>query len=132
MRDMLPADMDRFRRIETAFRDVCLGWGYEEVRTPTIEHLYLFTQAGTLSPQMLDRVYSFLDYDGWTGERVVLRPDSTIPAVRLFAEHMADRTTPGSSTCRTSSASTRATTTARTGSAASSCSATRTRMAMSS
>jgi histidyl-tRNA synthetase len=91
MRDMLPADMARFRRIEAAFRDVALGWGFEEVRTPTIEHLYLFTQAGTLSPQMLDRVYSFLDYDGWTGERVVLRPDSTIPAVRLFAEQMAER-----------------------------------------
>ncbi len=91
MRDMLPADMERFRRIELTFRDVCLGWGYEEVRTPTIEHLYLFTSAGTLSPQMLDRVYSFLDWDGWSGERVVLRPDSTIPTVRLFTEHMAGR-----------------------------------------
>jgi len=91
MRDILPGEMARFRRIEAAFREVCLGWGYEEVRTPTIEQLYLFTQAGTLSPQMLDRVYSFLDYDGWTGERVVLRPDSTIPAVRLFAEQMAER-----------------------------------------
>lgn len=89
MRDLLPAAMARFRRIEAAFRDVALGWGYEEVRTPTIEQLYLFTQAGTLSPQMLDRVYSFLDYDGWTGERVVLRPDSTIPTVRLFNEQMA-------------------------------------------
>jgi len=88
MRDMLPADMQTFRRIEGAFLDVCLGWGYHEVRTPTIEHLYLFTQAGTLSPQMLDRVYSFLDWDGWTGERVVLRPDSTIPAVRLFVENL--------------------------------------------
>jgi histidyl-tRNA synthetase len=91
MRDMLPDEMERFRRVELTFRDVCLGWGYEEVRTPTIEHLYLFTSAGTLSPQMLDRVYSFLDWDGWSGERVVLRPDSTIPAVRLFAENMEDR-----------------------------------------
>ena len=91
MRDLLPADMERFRRTELTFRDVCLGWGYEEVRTPTIEHLYLFTAAGTLSPQMLDRVYSFLDWDGWSGERVVLRPDSTIPTVRLFTESLADR-----------------------------------------
>lgn len=89
MRDMLPADMERFRRIEAAFRDVCLGWGYGEIRTPTIEHLHLFTATGTLSPQMLGRVYSFLDWDGWSGERVVLRPDSTIPAVRLYAEQMA-------------------------------------------
>ena len=33
---------------------------------------------------MLDRVYSFLDWDGWSGERVVLRPDSTLPAVRWY------------------------------------------------
>ena len=90
MRDMLPDDMVRFRRIEGAFRETCLGWGYQEVRTPTVEHLFLFTQAGTLSPQMLDRVYSFLDWDGWSGERVVLRPDSTIPTVRLFLEDMED------------------------------------------
>ncbi len=89
MRDMLPSDMERFRTIEQAFRDVCLGWGYGEVRTPTIEHLHLFTAAGTLSPQMLGRVYSFLDWDGWSGERVVLRPDSTIAAARLFVERMA-------------------------------------------
>jgi histidyl-tRNA synthetase len=89
MRDMLPPEMERFRRVERAFRDVCLGWGYGEVRTPTIEHLHLFTAAGTLSPQMLGRVYSFLDWDGWSGERVVLRPDSTIPAVRLYTEQMA-------------------------------------------
>jgi len=88
MRDLLPADMARFRRVEAAFRDVCLAWGYREVRTPTIEHLHLFTAAGTLSPHMLGRVYSFLDWDGWSGERVVLRPEATIGAARLFVEHM--------------------------------------------
>jgi histidyl-tRNA synthetase len=90
MRDMLPDDMERFRRIESAFRTACLGWGYREVRTPTIERLHLFTAAGTLSPQMLDRVYSFLDWDGWSGERVVLRPDSTIPVARLYVEKLND------------------------------------------
>jgi len=90
MRDILPDEMRRFRRIEQAFRQVCLGWGYREIRTPTIEHLYLFTSAGTLSPQMLERVYSFLDWDGWSGERVVLRPDSTIPAARLYLEHLSE------------------------------------------
>jgi histidyl-tRNA synthetase len=90
MRDMLPADMERFRVIESAFREACLGWGYREVRTPTIERLHLFTAAGTLAPQMLDRVYSFLDWDGWSGERVVLRPDSTIPVARLYIEKLKD------------------------------------------
>ena len=91
MRDMLPDDMARFRRIERAFRDEMRAWGYEEIRTPTIERLHLFTSAGTLSPQLLERVYSFLDWDGWSGERVVLRPDATIPAARLFGESLGGR-----------------------------------------
>lgn len=88
MRDLLPDEMERVRAIESAFAGACRAWGYREVRTPVIEPLHLFTSAGTLSPQTLDRVYSFLDWDGWSGERVVLRPDSTIPTARLYAEHL--------------------------------------------
>jgi histidyl-tRNA synthetase len=88
MRDLLPPEMARFRRVEEAFLRTCRSWGYEEVRTPTIEYLHLFTAAGTLSPQTLHRVYSFLDWDGWSGERVVLRPEGTIPAARLYTEHL--------------------------------------------
>src|SRR5262245_11922616 len=88
MRDLLPAQMTRFRRIEDAFVATMRAWGYDELRTPALEHLHLFTSAGTLSPQLLERVYSFLDWDGWSGERVVLRPDGTIPAARLFVERL--------------------------------------------
>ena len=90
MRDLLPEDMARFRRIEAEFRGCCTGWGYQEIRTPTLEYLHLFTSAGTLSPDMLGRVYSFLDWDGWSGERVVLRPDGTIPTARLYVENFPD------------------------------------------
>jgi len=88
MRDLLPDEMARVRRVEDAFAATCAAWGYSEVRTPVIEPLHLFTSAGTLSPQTLERVYSFLDWDGWSGERVVLRPDSTIPAARMYAERL--------------------------------------------
>jgi histidyl-tRNA synthetase len=37
---------------------------------------------------MLNKVYSFLDWDGWSGERVVLRPDGTIPVARLYIENL--------------------------------------------
>jgi histidyl-tRNA synthetase len=87
MRDLLPEEMERVRDVEQAFVATCRSWGYREIRTPAIEPLHLFTAAGTLSPQTLERVYSFLDWDGWSGERVVLRPDSTIPAARLYGEH---------------------------------------------
>jgi len=90
-RDLLPDDMERFRQVEDAFRNSCLNWGYREIRTPTLEYIHLFTAAGTLTPSMLGRVYSFLDWDGWGGERVVLRPDGTIPAARLYSENLADQ-----------------------------------------
>ena len=76
----------RFRAVERAFLDTTAEHGYQEIRTPTIEPLHLFTATGALSPQLLDRVYSFLDWDGWSGERVVLRPDTTVPAARWYAE----------------------------------------------
>ncbi|MFA5629199.1 MAG: ATP phosphoribosyltransferase regulatory subunit [Dehalococcoidales bacterium] len=82
--DLTPDDMRAFRLVEDTFRDCCLGWGYDEIRTPTIEYLHLFTSAGTLTPDMLSKVYSFLDWDGWSGERVVLKPDGTIPAARYY------------------------------------------------
>ena len=88
-RDLSPEEMVRFRLIEGLFRDRCLKWGYQEVKTPTIEYLHLFTSAGTLTPSMLGKVYSFLDWDGWSGERVVLRPDGTIPIARLYIDTMA-------------------------------------------
>jgi len=87
-RDLRPEEMEKFRYIESVFRESCIKWGYSEIRTPTLEYLYLFTSAGTLTPGMLRRVYSFLDWDGWSGERVVLRPDGTIPAARLYIDEM--------------------------------------------
>lgn len=86
MRDLLPDRMRAFRRVEDAFREAARRWGYEELRTPTVESYSLFTAAGALTPEMLAGVYSFLDWDGWSGERVVLRYDSTIPVARAAAE----------------------------------------------
>ncbi|OGN99284.1 MAG: hypothetical protein A2Y58_04485 [Chloroflexi bacterium RBG_13_51_52] len=88
MRDMSPVEMAVFRWVVGICRDCYIKWGYREVRTPTIEYLHLFTSAGTLTPGMLGKVYSFLDWDGWSGERVVLRPDGTIPVARLYTESM--------------------------------------------
>ncbi|MFC2040181.1 ATP phosphoribosyltransferase regulatory subunit [Chloroflexota bacterium] len=85
-RDIAGPDMAAFRKVGQVFSQACAGWGYREVKTPTIEYLHLFTSVGTLTPQMLAKVYTFLDWDGWSGERVVLRPDGTIPVARLYVE----------------------------------------------
>jgi histidyl-tRNA synthetase len=91
MKDLLPSDMEKYRLVCDTFTKSCLSWGYQEVKPPTLESLHLFTSAGTLTPGMLGKVYSFLDWDGWSGERVVLRPDGTIPAARLYTEQMDSR-----------------------------------------
>jgi len=91
MRDLLPDDMRRFRYIEDTFRNCCVKWGYREVRTPSLEYLHLFTATGTLTPSKLGKAYSFLDWNGWSGERVVLRPDGTIPIARLYIENLSQR-----------------------------------------
>jgi histidyl-tRNA synthetase len=88
-RDFGPEEMARFRLVEDTFRDSCEAWGFREVKTPTLEYLHLFTSTGTLTPGMLEKVYSFLDWDGWSGERVVLRPDNTIPVARLYIDCLA-------------------------------------------
>jgi histidyl-tRNA synthetase len=89
MIDLSGTQMRRLRHVEDCFSDLARTWGFEEIRTPLIEHLHLYTRAGTLSPQLLGRVYSFLDWDGWSGERVVLRPDSTVAVARLYGERYA-------------------------------------------
>lgn len=85
-RDLSPEEMTRFRLVEGVFSDCCRKGGYQEIRTPTLEYLHLFTSTGTLTPGALGKVYSFLDWDGWSGERVVLRPDGTIPVARSYIE----------------------------------------------
>lgn len=89
MRDLDPATMATFRAVERVFLDVTRRAGYAEIRTPTVEPLHLYTSSGSLSPQLLDRTYSFLDWDGWSGERVVLRPDATVATARWFVEQVA-------------------------------------------
>ncbi|MBI2858206.1 MAG: histidine--tRNA ligase family protein [Chloroflexi bacterium] len=89
--DMLPDEMARFRHLDELFRDSCLKSGYHEIRTPTLEYMHLFTSTGTLTSGKLGNVYSFLDWDGWSGERVVLRPDCTIPVARMYIESAPDR-----------------------------------------
>jgi histidyl-tRNA synthetase len=90
MRDLGPEAMRRFRAVERVFLDTVAARGYQEIRTPTIEPLHLFTATAALSPALLDRVYSFLDWDGWSGDRVVLRPDATVPAARWYEQHWRD------------------------------------------
>lgn len=86
--DLTAEEILRFRKLEHTFLSRCRHFGYEEIRTSTIEPLYIFTALGGLSDAKLRRMYSFIDWDGWSGERVAIRPDSTTCVARFYGDHL--------------------------------------------
>ncbi len=86
--DMTINESIRFRKLEKSFLSRCSHFGYNEIRTSTIEPLYIFTAPGALSEDKLRRIYSFIDWDGWSGERVALKPDSTACVARFYRDHL--------------------------------------------
>jgi histidyl-tRNA synthetase len=89
--DLSVEDVAGFRKLEKVFLNRCSQFGYQEIKTSTIEPLHIFAGKGVLSHTKLRRIYSFIDWDGWTGERVALRPDSSICVARFYNEHLADK-----------------------------------------
>jgi histidyl-tRNA synthetase len=81
-------NLKKFQVIEKIFRDVLNANNFTEIRTTTIQPLNLYTSAGTLTPSMLHGTYSFLDWDGWSGERIVLRPDVTVPVAQWYLNNI--------------------------------------------
>lgn len=63
---------------------VILGrWGYQEVATPTFEHLELFTRKSGES--VLEEIYSFKDKGG---RDLALRPELTAPVMRMYVTEL--------------------------------------------
>jgi len=88
--DLTIQEVEYFRNIENEFLKRCRQFGYKEIKTGTIQPLHIYTALGTLSPNRLRRMYSFLDWDGWSGERVVLKPDSSPSVVRFYSDNLYD------------------------------------------
>tara|TARA_Y100001970_G_scaffold294137_1_gene447414 strand:+ start:2191 stop:2958 length:768 start_codon:yes stop_codon:yes gene_type:complete len=80
--------LEAYQSIENDFRTFLINKNFTEIRTATIQPLNLYTAAGTLTPNMLHETYSFLDWDGWSGERIVLRPDVTVPAAQWYLDNI--------------------------------------------
>ncbi|CAN2044099.1 Histidyl-tRNA synthetase [Candidatus Magnetomoraceae bacterium gMMP-1] len=77
-----------FRKLEKAFLSRCSHFGYNEIKTSTIQPLHIFTESNAISPSKLKEAYSFLDWNGWSGERVALKLDSTTCVARLYGEKL--------------------------------------------
>lgn len=87
MRDFLPEDLRRRRRVEQAVRELFRSYNYEEIETPVVEYYDLF--AAKSGEEITQRMYIFSDL---SGRKLALRPEGTAPVARIIATKL--RTTP--------------------------------------
>jgi histidyl-tRNA synthetase len=82
-RDFLPEDTRKRRYIENKLHQTAKRWGYNEIKTPTFEHIELFTLKS--GEGILGEIYNFKD----KGEReIALRPELTAPVLRLYVNEL--------------------------------------------
>jgi histidyl-tRNA synthetase len=86
MNDILPADIGLWQYFESAVRDWLASYGYQEMRTPILEHTGLFKRAiGEVTDIVEKEMYTFIDE--LNGDSLTLRPEGTASCVRAAIEH---------------------------------------------
>ena len=86
MNDMLPSDAPLGDMFESAARSMLRAYGYQQIRTPIVEHTQLFVRGiGEVTDIVEKEMYSFTD--SLNGENLTLRPEGTAAAVRSTIEH---------------------------------------------
>jgi histidyl-tRNA synthetase len=83
--DITPAEIDRWRRVESIFERAFDLFGYRGIRTPIFEHTDLFVRAvGEQSDIVSKEMYTFKD----RGDRdLTLRPENTASVIRAYLEN---------------------------------------------
>lgn len=91
-KDILPAEVRRWQRIESIFRSVTHAFGYDEIRTPIIEYSELFQRsAGEGSDVVNKEMYTFEDR---SHDSICLRPELTAAVARVVLQNTLLRAQP--------------------------------------
>jgi histidyl-tRNA synthetase len=91
-RDILPAEVSAWHRIEAAARSLFTRYGYREIRTPIFEETQLFARGiGAETDIVSKEMYTFEDRDG---SSLTLRPEATAGIVRSVIENNLMNTDP--------------------------------------
>ncbi len=84
-RDILPAEIHIWQRVEEVARDVFSVYGFQELRAPVIESTDIFIRSiGETTDIVEKEMYTFSDN---AGRRITLRPEGTAPVVRCYVEN---------------------------------------------
>ncbi len=85
VKDLLPSEVGRWRRVEGVFHAVLRDYGYGEIRLPIFEETRLFQRGIGEDTDIVEKeMYTFVDKGGGS---ITLRPEGTAPAVRAYLEH---------------------------------------------
>jgi histidyl-tRNA synthetase len=85
MKDILPDEISKWHRLETAFRERVEGYGFREVRFPIVEPTALFVRSiGETTDIVEKEMYTFTDR---ADKSLTLRPEGTASAVRAYVQH---------------------------------------------
>jgi histidyl-tRNA synthetase len=88
--DLLAEELVRWEAIERTARTVARRYGYQEIRTPTIEDAALFLRSvGETTDIVQKEMFRFADRGG---HDIVLRPEGTAPVVRAYLERHLHKT----------------------------------------
>ncbi len=86
MNDLLPQDSLLWESVEDTIRQWLGAYGYQNIRTPIVEHTALFVRGlGTVTDIVEKEMYSFTD--SLNGDSLTLRPENTAGVVRAAIEH---------------------------------------------
>jgi len=86
MNDILPQDAALWDFFETTVKSMLRAYGYQNIRTPIVEHTQLFTRGiGEVTDIVEKEMYSFTD--ALNGEHLTMRPENTAAVVRAVIEH---------------------------------------------
>ena len=85
MRDVLPEEARRWRRIETAIVDVLDRFAYQEVQLPLLEAVEVFSRGVGEATDIVEKeMYRLTDRDG---DVIALRPEGTAGCARALEEN---------------------------------------------
>lgn len=84
-KDILPADISKWRFLESVVQSVFKNFNYSEIRTPIFEETVLFARGiGEETDIVGKEMYTFLD-KGKTS--ITLKPEMTASVIRAYLEH---------------------------------------------
>jgi len=83
-RDFLPEEMILREKVFETVKSVFKRYGYDPLKTPSIEHFELFAMKESIGSGEQDKLYVFEDK---SGRKLALRFDQTVPLARVVASN---------------------------------------------